>query len=129
MTSVVAENVTEKSKKRNHSVYVLKDDNDVVKYVGRTKNVEKRKAAHKLNPFRKELHMEVIADNLNYEEARALEQSGMAYHHTINTLDKAQNQINGIAPSNWKPFKAVARGVLDYGWNQMTNEILYWLDS
>ena len=36
------------------------------------------------------------------------------------------NQINSVAPKFWGEYKAIASGVLDYGWNKMTNEILYW---
>lgn len=70
--------------------------------------------------------MEVIASNLTFAEARALEQAGMEYYHTINTENRMNNQINGIASSKWKKFKEVARGALEYEWNRMTNEILYW---
>ena len=59
----------------------------------------------------------------------ASEQAGMAYYHTINTVDKMNNQINSIAPQYWGVYKELAKGVLDYGWNQMTNEILYWTNN
>ena len=47
-------------------------------------------------------------------------------YHTINTANKMNNQINSVSPKYWGTFKELALGVLDYGWNQMTNEILYW---
>ena len=97
-----------------------------MQYVGRTNNVSKRRAAHNVNPFRSGLEMEVIASGLNLAEARALEQSGMAYYHTINTANKMNNQINSVSPNYWSIYKDLALGVLDYGWNQMSNEILYW---
>ena len=53
----------------------------------------------------------------------------MIYHHTINTANKANNQINGIAPKFWDTFKVIALGTLEYADNQMTNEILYWLEN
>ena len=74
-------------------------------------------------PVRAGLEMEVLASGLNLSEARALEQAGMAYYHTINRMN---NQINGISPRYWKVF---ALGTLDYGWNQMTNGILYWMGN
>ena len=117
---------TEKYTKRNNSVYVLKDDTGAVQYVGRTNDVDRRRAAHSANPARAGLQMEVVASELNLFEARALEQAGMAYHHTINTKNKMNNQINGIAPKYWGMFKSLALGTLDYTWNQMSNEILYW---
>ena len=88
--SKTAKRATEK----NHSVYHLVDPvTKNVEYVGRTCNVEKRKAAHALNPDRAGLKMDVVASNLNYAEARALEQISMTYHHTINTANKMNNQI------------------------------------
>ncbi len=116
----------EKTLDRNNSVYVLKDDAGEVQYVGRTNSVSKRRAAHSINPNRAGLEMEVIASGLNLLEARALEQAGMAYYHTINTSNKMNNQINSVSPKYWSTFMAIAIGTLDYGWNQMTNEILYW---
>ncbi len=87
VTSAVAEKTVEKTSKRNHSVYVLKDDTGTVQYVGRTTDVAKRAKAHEANPAcaRAGLKPEVIQPNLNYVQARAVEQAAMAYYHTINT--------------------------------------------
>ena len=126
VTSAVAEKTVEKIANRNNSVYVLKDDTGTVQYVGRTNNVSRRRAAHSANPARAGLEMEVIASGLNLPEARALEQAGMAYYHTINTANRMNNQINSVSPKYWGAFKELALGVLNYGWNQMSNEILYW---
>ena len=125
-TSSVAEKAVEKTAKRNNSVYVLKDDTGTVQYVGRTNDVDRRRAAHSNNPARTGLRMEVVASELSLPEARALEQAGMAYHHTINTANRMNNQINSVAPKYWGAFKELALGTLNYGWNQMSNEILYW---
>ena len=124
--SYVTEKAVEKTVKRNNSVYVLKDDTGTVQYVGRTNNVDKRRAAHSANPARAGIEMEVIASGLNLPESRALEQAGMAYYHTINTTNKMNNQINSVSPKYWGAFKELALGTLNYGWNQMSNEILYW---
>lgn len=70
--------------------------------------------------------MEVIASGLTLQEARALEQASMAYHHTINTANKMNNQINSIDPKYWSAYKELALGALRYEWNQVSNEILYW---
>ena len=128
-TSTVVSKATEKLSSGNHSVYVLKDDEGTVQYVGRTTDVEKRALAHKANPHRSTLHMDVVASDLNYFEARALEQAGMAYYHTINTANKMNNQINGISPKYWEAFKEFALGCLRYNHNRMTNEILYWTEG
>ena len=126
VTSAVAEKAANKIAKRNNSVYVLKDDAGTVQYVGRTNDVDRRRAAHSANPARAGLEMEVIASGLNLPESRALEQAGMAYYHTINTANKMNNQINSVSPKYWDAFKELALGTLNYGWNQMSNEILYW---
>ena len=97
-----------------------------VQYVGRTVDIDKRASAHSLNPARRDLQMQVVATGLNLWQAKALEQAAMIFHHTINTADKRNNQINGIAPMNWDPMKNIAMGTLDYLWNKLTNEILYW---
>ena len=128
-TSYALEKIAADSSKRDNSVYVLVDEGGTVQYVGRTKNVERRREAHSQNPARSGLRMDVIASGLNHSESRALEQAGMAYYHTINTVDKMNNQINSIAPQYWGVYKELAKGVLDYGWNQMTNEILYWTNN
>lgn len=88
--------------------------------------MDRRRAAHNANPARTGLQMEVVASGLNLSEARALEQAGMAYYHTINTANRMNNQINSVAPKYWGKFKEMALGTLNYGWNQMSNEILYW---
>ena len=126
VTSTVVEKSVEKTTKRNNSVYVLKDDTGTVQYVGRTNDVDRRRAAHNANPARAGLEMEVIASGLNLPESRALEQAGMAYYHTKNTANKMNNQINSVSPKYWGAFKELALGTLNYGWNQMSNEILYW---
>ena len=125
-TLAVAEKTVEKTAKRNNSVYVLKDGTEIVQYVGRTNDVDRRKAAHSANQARAGLEMEVIASGLNLPESRALEQAGMVYYHTINTANKMNNQINSVSPKYWGAFKELALGTLNYGWNQMSNEILYW---
>ena len=128
ITSAITEKAVEKALKRNNSVYVLKDDNGTVQYVGRTTNVSKREIAHKANPYRANLKLEVIQPNLNYAQARAVEQAAMAYYHTINTASRMNNQINGISPMNPKLgiYKEAAIGMLGYSWNQVSDAILYW---
>ena len=133
ITSAVAEKTVEKTAKRNHSVYVLKDDTGTVQYVWRTIDVAKRAKAHEANPARARagLKSEVIQPNLNYVQARAVDKAAMAYYHTINTANKMNNQINGINPFNPKlgVYKEAAVGMLGYAWNQVSNEILYWTEN
>lgn len=51
----------------------------------------------------------------------------MLEHHTINTANKMNNQINGISPFNRKlgVYMEAGRGALSYLENQISNEILY----
>lgn len=48
----------------------------------------------------------------------------MMYHHTVNTSNKMNNQINGISPRNpnLSMYMEAGRGVLSY----LENKILYW---
>ena len=116
---------------KKHIVYHLVDENNnnKVEYVGRTCNEAKRKAAHKRNEKRRHLEMVVVARNLSYEQARALEQISMTYHHTINTANKVNNQINGVSPNDWGCLAEIGKGTLNYAENKITNEILWWAGS
>ena len=128
-TTIITKVAKEKLNERNHTVYALVDAKNVIQYIGRTTDVDKRQAAHKKHPLRGSLDFVVLADGLTYLEARAYEQAAMLYHHTINTANKMNNQINGISPSNWKPFQLIGLGALQYTENQMSNEILYWTEN
>ena len=128
VASKTVEKKADRNSKRNNTVYKLVDKNDEVQYVGRTTNVTARADAHKHNPFRKDLRMEIIAQDLSYNEARGLEQIAMLQCHTINTANRMNNQINGISPFNKSLgiYMAAGRGVAEYLGNQISNEILYW---
>lgn len=69
-----------------------------------------------------------IATGLNAIEACGVEQIQMMYHHTVNTSNKMNNQINGISPRNpnLSMYMEAGRGVLSYLENKISNEILYW---
>ena len=127
-SSAVAEKVHSERMKPRHTVYKLVDKNKKVQYVGRTKNLAARKAAHKKNPYRKQLDIQVIASDLNYYQARGLEQIAMMHYHTINTKDRMNNQINGIGSQNGflGAYMEAGRGVAGYIENRISNEILYW---
>ena len=128
VASKTVEKKADRNSKRNNTVYKLVDKNDEVQYVGRTTNVTARADAHKHNPFRKDLRMEIIAQDLSYNEARGLEQIAMLQCHTINTANRMNNQINGISPFNksLEIYMTAGRGVAGYISNQISNEILYW---
>ena len=126
--SAVSDALTKQKAKRNNTVYRLVDADGQVQYVGRTTNVEARKAAHQRNPNRSSLKFEIIAPGLSYYEARGLEQIAMIEYHTINAKNRMNNQINGISPSNklLVIYMEAGRGVAAYLENQISNEALYW---
>lgn len=126
--SAVSDALTKQKAKRNNTVYRLVDADGQVQYVGRTTNVEARKAAHQRNPNRSSLKFEIIAPGLSYYEARGLEQIAMIEYHTINAKNRTNNQINGISPSNklLVIYMEAGRGVAAYLENQISNEALYW---
>lgn len=128
VTSAAAEKSYQKKMQPNNTVYRLVDSGGQTQYVGRTTNVAAREEAHRKNPSRKDLTMEIIAPNLNYFEARGLEQIAMLECHTINTANRMNNQINGISPFNRSlgAYMEAGRGVAGYLGNQISNEILYW---
>ncbi len=114
---------------RNHTVYGLQNrDTKQIEYVGRTTNPAKRAKAHEKNPARSHLEMVPLATGLNALEARGIEQMQMLSHHTINTANRMNNQINGISPFNPKlgMYMEAGRGAVAYLGNQISNEILYW---
>jgi len=116
------------NKSHNHTVYLLKDDNGNVQYVGRTINPKKRADAYSLNPNRSSLKMEVVASGLTYNEARAVEQSCIFKYGTIDTSNKMKNQINSIARNKWIGYQPVAETVVKYTTIAVSNEVLYWLE-
>ena len=128
VVSKVAESSSSRKNTKSHTVYGLQDGSGKIHYVGRTTDVGKRRDAHGANPARAGLTMTILADNLTYEAARGVEQTYMLYHHTINTQNKMNNQINGISPKNKNlgMYMEAAKGALGYAWNQVSNEVLYW---
>lgn len=102
---------------KNHTVYVLQDPSaGKIEYVGRTTDPAKRAAAHKSNAARQHLEMVPLATGLNAIETRGVEQIQMLEHHTINTANKMNNQINGISPFNRElgVYMEAGRGALSY---------------
>lgn len=55
----------------------------------------------------------------------------MKYHHTINTFNAMNNQINGISKKNKNLalYLEAAKGKLGYEWNRVSNEVLYWIEN
>ena len=117
-----------KNTEDNHTVYLLKDSNGDVQYVGRTINPKKRADAHSLT-VRSSLKMEVVASGLTYREARAVEQSCIFKYGTLDTTKKMKNQINSIARNKWIGYLPSAETVLKYSTIAVSNEVLYWMEK
>ena len=88
------------------TVYAIarKGTTDVV-YVGITKNYSSRQYTHQRKPAAKYPESRYdrvpIATNLNYRQARALEQAIICAYG----IDTLNNMINSISPSKWKYFQ------------------------
>lgn len=128
IASAVAERKIERRAQGNNTVYKLVDADGQAQYIGRTTNIEARERAHKRSTYRGGLKMEIIATDLDYYEARGLEQIAMLECHTINTSNRMNNRINGISPHNRKLalYMEAGRGVAGYLDNVISDEILYW---
>lgn len=86
--------------KRENMIYTLSKNGKVI-YVGRTNDDKKTQRRHENNPYRADLHFDVIRENLNWWEARGLEQYYIMYYNTLNKANPANNQINGVRKSLW----------------------------
>ena len=97
---------SKKSKKssdtaKEHNVYVLKDDDNEVQYVGRTKNLKATKYRHENNPNRKKLTLYPVYVDLTYNEARILEQKLIEEYKTLKKDIPMNNQINGMSKKHY----------------------------
>lgn len=103
-----------------------------MRYVGRTKNYEKRMIQHskadgvitKYKLFRGEK-----IENLTYAECRGIEQTLMIYYHSrLWKGESGYNKINGIAEKNPKK-EPYYQDTLTYFENQKDNEYLCILEN
>ena len=130
---IVEDKVLDQTKPCNiYTVYTLKDGEGNVRYVGRTKNYEKRMTQHgkadgvitkyNLSPYNK-------FENLTYAECRGIEQTLMIYYHSrLWKGESGYNKINGIAEKNPKK-ELYYQDTLTYFENQKDNEYLCILEN
>ena len=85
-------------------------------------NFDATKIRHKSNPYRTDLEAEKIADNLNWYEARALEQHCINKYKTLNKSNKMYNQINGLRKDYWNNLEF--KEVVEYGLKALSSESL-----
>ena len=82
-------------------VYTLVDDDGIVRYVGRTKNLKQRLKNHEKSVKNGSLSLGSYVSNLTYSQSRSLEQTLMVYYHTREWLDECgNNSINGVGKGN-----------------------------
>ena len=110
------DNNSNEDKKVKHSVYALVDEDNIVRYIGRTIDLITRADAHRRNPYRNGLHMYEIKGGLGYFEARGVEQNMIEYCNVLNKDDKMYNQINGIRPGtdNYQTFTKMGGLLFDH---------------
>lgn len=108
-------------------VYTLVDDDGVVRYVGRTKNLEQRLKNHEKSVKNGSLSLGSYVSNLTYSQSRSLEQTLMVYYHTREWLDECgNNSINGVGKGNKnkKIYHDAFVEIIDYADNLIDNELL-----
>ncbi len=93
----------DKKQERNQNVYSLYDTSlKKTVYVGRTNDLDRKRAEHSRNPERARLRMDVEGTNLTLDEARATEQKLIIKYGTLNSGIPGCNKRNGISPKNKK---------------------------
>ena len=75
-----------------NSVYVLRDSDNIVRYVGRTKNPDRRRREHGRDPLKKDYHMQVIATGMSRTHAIMFEQT-LISAYSLDNLDNARREI------------------------------------
>ena len=80
-----------KEYKRN-SVYVLRDSDNIVRYVGRTNDPNRRRREHGRDPLKKDYHMQVIATGMSRTHAIMFEQT-LISAYSLDNLDNARREI------------------------------------
>ena len=115
----IAENIND-SHPDEYTVYSLLDpETGEVRYVGRTKNYEKRMKQHEKEGSKiADLVPGPIIKHLNYSQARGIEQIGII---SYNTIELGKNSINGVGPNN-RNRDVYGRVAYDYLYNQFSNE-------
>jgi len=129
VTAKAAEVISDKLSQKKHTVYTLSDpETGEVRYVGRTTNYEKRMSAHQKEGSRTaNLLPSARIDNLNYFQARGVEQLGMLYYNT-HISKGGDNKIWGIRYNNPRgtTYSLAGLDIGNYLYNQISNEVLCW---
>ncbi len=107
---------------RTYSVYLLKDEKGIVRYVGRvTDDGFKQRIAYHERTKGLTLYYEV--HGLDWPTARGLEEIAMIECHTINPSNPVSNQIHGVGINN-SNGEIYFNGVMDYLQNRAEEDLL-----
>ncbi|MBO4863744.1 MAG: GIY-YIG nuclease family protein [Eubacterium sp.] len=131
--------------KGNYFVYTLVDADGIVRYVGRTKDYERRMREHANNGKIKQynLYRGPYYSGLTKEEARGIEQKLMLFYHTLNTAKDPDvmfyNFVNGVNNNNkaidiykretikyFKKYPTYFENQVDNEYDNITEEIEGW---
>jgi len=107
---------------RSYSVYFLKDEDGIIRYVGRVtdEGYDARMQYHKATRNLKPAHR---IRGLSYAVARGLEEIGMIQCHTLNPKNSVNNKIHGISEHN-KNGESYMKAAWDYLFNHAEDWVL-----
>ena len=96
----------------NNSVYLLRDSQKIVRYVGRTNEPDRRLNEHRHNKKtnRSNYTMHIIATGLTKDEARVLEQVVISAY-TLSYLENARREIGKGNLANFRMYLSAASDV------------------
>ncbi len=97
----------------NNSVYLLRDSDEIVRYVGRTNRPKQRLTEHRHNKKvdRSNYTMQIIATGLTKNEAMVLEQVVISAY-TLSYLENARREIGKGNLSNFRMYLSAAGDIL-----------------
>ena len=113
----------EKKENKDNCVYVMRDQNNQVAYVGRTNNPQRRQREHNLDPSKSDLQpLEVVYSGLTRGEARVVEQVLISAY----ILDNLYNARREIAVSNIGNYRQSLNSAMRL-FGSLSEESLYYL--
>ncbi|MGN0691695.1 MAG: RHS repeat-associated core domain-containing protein, partial [Oscillospiraceae bacterium] len=122
---------------RIYYVYFLRDDSGQIAYVGRTKNMEKRMAAHD-KTSRGQLHLILYVSGLTLSECRWIEQCGILAFNTLYDptcgIERSKyigNRINGMNPKkdDLSENTRIGYSIMRIVYNEVSNEVLNFIEG
>ena len=96
----------------NNSVYVLRDSENFVRYVGRTNNPYRRMKEHQRDPKKANYKMTVVMTGLSKKEAMVAEQTLISVY-TLGYLDNARREISKGNVSKFSSYASAVCEILE----------------